>query len=71
MKYIDFLKQQLPKDWIITEELNINWDGVQTIAILKMQTGTQYEDSTVQPFQLNVISSKVISATDVIIKKPT
>ena len=66
MKYIDFLKQQLPKDWIITEELNINWDGVQTIAILKMQTGTQYEDSTVQPFQLNVITSKVIETKEIL-----
>ena len=60
MKYIDFLKQQLPNDWIITEELNMNWNGVDTLAILKMQTGTHYEDSTVQPFQLVVLTSSVL-----------
>ena len=60
MKYIDFLKEQLPKDWVITEELNMNWNGVDTLAILKMQTGTHYEDSTVQPFQLVVLTSSVL-----------
>lgn len=60
MKYIDFLKEQLPNDWIITEELNMNWNGVDTLAILKMQTGTHYEDSTVQPFQLVVLTNSVL-----------
>lgn len=62
LKYIDFLKEQLPKNWIITEELNINWNSDDTVAILKMQTGTQYEDSTVQPFQLIVLTTSVIEA---------
>ena len=62
MKYIDFLKEQLPKEWVITEELNINWNGVDTIAILKMQTGTNYEDSKVQPFQLVVLTADVLNA---------
>ena len=64
MKYIDFLKEQLPKDWLITEELNINWNGNDTIGILKMQTGTKYEDSTVQPFQLMVLTADVLKVKE-------
>ena len=64
MKYIDFLKKQLPTYWVITEELNIDWNGEDTIAILKMQTGTKYEDSTVQPFQLMVLTPDVLDAKE-------
>jgi hypothetical protein len=64
LKYIDFLKEQLPKDWLITEELNINWNGNDTIGILKMQTGTKYEDSTVQPFQLMVLTVDVLKVKE-------
>jgi hypothetical protein len=64
LKYIDFLKEQLPKDWLITEELNINWNGNDTIGILKMQTGTKYEDSTVQPFQLMVLTADVLKVKE-------
>ena len=62
MKLINYLKEQLPKDWVLTEELNINWDGETTIGILKMQTGTKYQDSVVQPFQLIVMTDNVIDA---------
>ena len=62
MKLINHLAEQLPKDWVLTEELNINWDGETTIGILKMQTGTKYQDSLVQPFQLIVMTDNVIDA---------
>ena len=60
MKYIDFLRNELPQDWEITEELNINWDGISTIAIYKAQQGTRYEDSELIPIQLNIFSNDIM-----------
>ena len=64
MNFLNYLKEQLPKDWVLTEELNAKWDGVTTIGILKMQTGTKYQDSVVQPFQLIIASDKVIDVKE-------
>lgn len=64
MNFLNYLKEQLPKDWILTEELNAKWDGVTTIGVLKMQTGTKYQDSVVQPFQLIIMSDKVIDVKE-------
>lgn len=62
MNFLNYLKEQLPENWVLTEELNINWDGETTIGVLKMQTGTKYQDSVVQPFQLIVMTDNVIDA---------
>ena len=61
MKYLDFLKNELPKDWIISEESNINWNGNDTIAIFKAQSGTRYEDSEVIAIQLNIFTPDVLA----------
>ena len=60
MTYIDFLRKELPSNWIISEESNINWDGNETIAIFKTQVGTRYEDSVVMPIQLNIFTPDIL-----------
>lgn len=64
MKYLDFLKQELPSDWVVCDELNIDWDGNTTTAILKTQTGTKFNDSEMIPLQLIVLTNDPIAAKD-------
>lgn len=53
------LKNLLPEEWEITEELNLNWDGNSTIVILKANTGTEFINAKVIPFQIIVLTDDV------------
>lgn len=68
MSYLDFLRAKLPQDWVITEELNSNWQqqNHQTTAILKAQTGTQYNGSKMQPIQLIVLSDDPLAVKEIL-----
>ena len=61
-EYINLLKNKLPSDWIITEELNVDWNGTDTVAILKAQTGNKFIGSEMIPIQLIVLTPDVLTA---------
>ena len=60
--YLNLLRTDLPENWIITEELNVDWNGTDTVAILKAQTGNKYNDSMMIPIQLIVLTDDVLAA---------
>ena len=60
--FINFLKSHL--SFGITNELNINWDGIETVGIFKATTGTKYVNSSVIPFQLIVLTANVPDTLD-------
>ena len=60
--FINFLKNHL--SFGITNELNINWDGKETVGIFKATTGTKYVNSSVIPFQLIVLTANVPDTLD-------
>lgn len=55
----EHLKNNLPQDWEITEELNLNWDGTSTIVVLKANTGTEFINAKAIPFQIIVLTDDV------------
>lgn len=55
----DHLKNNLPQDWEITEELNLNWDGTSTIVVLKANIGTEFINAKAIPFQMIVLTDDV------------
>lgn len=63
MNYLNYLKSLSPfSGYIVTDELNYQFNGEQTACIVKYLNGTNYVDSKVQPIQL-VIYTKDSQAT--------
>ena len=55
MNYLNYIKSLTPfNNYIVTEELNYQFNGEQTACVIKYLNGTNYIDSKVQPIQLIV-----------------
>jgi hypothetical protein len=61
MKYIDYLKSLDIFNGIeITEELNYQYNGASTLIVIKLLSGTNFQNSKVQPIQLFVFTNDVV-----------
>lgn len=63
--FIKYIKSVLPKEWEITEDLNMNWNGSKTLCIVKMQQGTRYVSSQLIPIQLMILTNDIIEDKNV------
>ena len=59
MNYLSYLKGVLNEDYVVTEELNFDYNGNGVAVIIKYLTGNNFQDSTVIPIQLSVYTDDV------------
>jgi hypothetical protein len=64
MNYLNYIKSifdTFQNDYVITEEINYQYNGSGNAIIIKYLSGTNYKDSTIKPIQLAVYTDNPIA----------
>lgn len=60
MNYLNYIKNQSPfQDFVVTDEINYQYNGESDLLIIKYLAGVNFKDSKVQPIQLVVYTNNL------------